>query len=180
MVKKSFLLAVVSFAILISGTVAGQDTERYYQPYGFRLPVLSAGEYVVSGSGFYYTSKSVRTDYSGDTTLYDYKNVYSSLQATVAITDRFLVRGDLSYYPKQTVNDYTGFRCEREYVEQDGYLSPSLLVVYRPVRSLELYGDFGFSTSDLLTYEECSDEAFYYRETKYRRFSFGFTLQGRL
>ena len=177
---KYFVLFVISLAaLIIGGASAAQDLSHYNTPYGFRLPMLSGGEFVVTGYGNYNKSETDRTYYQGTSLNHYTKSFNSSLRGVVALSDKLLIQGELLFYPGQQISRFPGFPCDYEYVEQDAYLSPGFTMVFRPSPVLEVYGDVMFATADRKQYEECSPEAFLYDEVKYQRISFGFTYLGR-
>lgn len=143
--KKTFVLVLcVLVAIVAVQAEAGTATSDGFTVYGYELPQLRAGEYLLSARGTVSSSEFVidaaEPDFGytseQDLTFFDFTGVY-------AATDHVFLRVGLSYYPEQTVQevDYVGLGSGADFGhEQDSYVRPDLGLVIRPSRALELYG----------------------------------------
>jgi hypothetical protein len=142
---------VLLAACLVAGAACAQDLSHYVTPYGFRLPQLEQGEYVLSASGNYYGGdyKSIAqdpADYGWDS---EYREYFASFSATCALTDRLLVQGGLSLSPShrsQRVKHWFRYSFDSDTVVQETIESelqanvrPNLTIVFRPQPTLEIF-----------------------------------------
>lgn len=140
---------VVCFVAQAGAGMPGSDG---FTIYGFELPQLHAGEYLLSARGTISSTDveidAADPDYDYSTTsgltCYDVRSVY-------AATDQILIRFGLTYYPGQTVDEvdqlHMGSAVQAYKLEQDATLKPDIGLVFRPSRVLEFYGTWSREAS---------------------------------
>ncbi len=159
----SFIFII--FVILFCGMTSAQELSHYYTPSGFSMPMLESGEYSISLAGDYYRSlgnNSAENPFYGNYD-YDSRDYHLSLGGILALNRQFLIRGELSYYPRQTTGDNkfhyafifpfdTSTTDYQRLVKQKTSLQPQLLLAYRPSQILEISIGARYSsvTSDII------------------------------
>ncbi|MCX6828153.1 MAG: hypothetical protein NT002_02570 [candidate division Zixibacteria bacterium] len=161
------LISVISvfFVISFCGPTSAQELSHYYTPNGFSMPMLEGGEYSISLRGYYdrgLGNSSAENPFYGNYDQ-DSRNYYLSVGGTIAVNRQFLIRGELSYYPRQTAGDYkyhyafifpfdTSISDYQRLVKQKISLQPQLLLAYRPLQNLEISIGARYSsvTSDIM------------------------------
>ena len=184
----------ILFAILFCGPTSAQELSHYYTPSGFSMPMLESGEYAVTLGSSYYrgqtNTSALNPIYSNRDT--DYKYYYVSLSGIIAISGQFLIRGELSYYPRLTADEFKSHSVHiypfdtivydyQQLQKQRAYLQPQLSLAYRPLPNLEIFCTARYSSSitDIMSLpSDISDDAKSKRETQ--AFSFNVTYLGKL
>lgn len=140
-----------SAAILLAlyGWLTAQDISDYYTPYGFQLPNLKAGQYLVSLRGDYedlkYNRKSAHNyEIDRKTTL----NSFALAQGVFAVTDYLLVTSSLRYFPRRMVSEQLRstllFATAKTTELRFNSLRPSFGLVFKPRPNLEIFGNFDY------------------------------------
>jgi hypothetical protein len=149
--RGSIRVIFIIFVFFFCGAASAQELSHYYTPSGFSMPMLESGEYTISLRGYYdrvLGNSSAENPFYGN---YDQnsKDYYLSIGGTIAVNRQFLIRGELSYYPRQTAGDYkyhyayifpfdTSISDYQRLVKQKTSLQPQLLLAYRPLQNLEI------------------------------------------
>jgi len=186
---------MVLFAVCIAvGNAGAQDLSHYLTPYGFRLPQLERGEYVLSATGNFYASdyKSIRqeaADYGWED---EYRQYVVNFSATCALTDQLLVQGGIgvspSYRSDRTKN-WGHYSLEpdsivRETIEGNlkASVQPSLTIVFRPQPTLEIFVSGELMTRNVdVTYDRVTDPWDDKRQEQDSKYLyFGITYLGKL
>ncbi|UCC45397.1 MAG: hypothetical protein JSU65_05625 [Candidatus Zixiibacteriota bacterium] len=184
-------ILLTSVILTVSAAATGELSD-YYTPYGFRLPLLQQGQYVISGTMSYYKSESevIRADPLPRGSEGIQRKYLTGLSATYAISDDLLFQSRLYYVPKQHSVDWRSWRWDTagdslinstEDRRDRAYFYPSFTLVYRLAPNFELYGDARFESykSD---YESNPETISSYKRSKYSYSGFvvGFTYLGKL
>jgi hypothetical protein len=173
------------------GTAAGQELSHLYQPYGFQLPMLKAGEYLVSASFNGWDDESTVhyiDNFSTPTIEFDEVREsnwqYASVSGVIGISDKFLTEVVLNVYPSITNNTISSFYPTEESVQtadNNTYLAPMLKLVFRPSTNLEFFGQFRTETRTI-TYDRTNAPSFWIDnvEDKHTDFAVGVSYFGKL
>ncbi len=190
---RRFTMAVIAAAtVLLFVPIAAQDQPHYFTPYGFRLPVLAKGEYILSAYGGYFktSTESKNFDESVDAAEYDITDYYFSFRSALALTDKLLFQSKFVYYPKRDLRYYKypvyGGGDSLYYRSSTGTargeLNPSATLVFRPITTLEFFFDVSLSSRTIINEYDPSVEDRAEKQSKRtsRTFSFGLTYLGKL
>jgi len=176
---KRIVYLTLTLAMLMPLLSFAQDNSRY-TPYGLRFPLLEKGEYNLSLQGSYYDSEYESGDVtSGSSYKSNSFDNYMYLSANYALSSQFIVSGSFSYYPSRTTSNYLSVSPGPTYTsshsERDGYIAPSVSLVYKPTRMMEVFTSFySSSTNYKSVYETSTTET----DSKSRGFSFGLNYLG--
>lgn len=187
-----FTMTILPILIIsMVGVSFGQDLSNYYTPYGFRLPHLESGDYSVF-LGTTYNKSLTKTEYSS-TTLKpesEYKNLNITVNGLYAITEKFLVKASLYYYPSITRSKYEYFLIDPfgpdllsgSEDELNGYIQHGALFVFRPKSKIELFIDYSMysSTIDRISNTESPTAYTTKSQNDYYLFSAGINIIGKL
>jgi hypothetical protein len=136
----------------------GQELSNFYTPYGFRLPYLESGEYsIFLGTSYNKSIQRIEYPTTDIRPENEYKNLNLSLDGLISITNKFLVKASISYYPSLTRsnNEYFYFDPMGPDIlfgtkdELNGYIQHGLLFVIRPKSKIELFVDYSMYSSDI-------------------------------
>ncbi|MCP4704063.1 MAG: hypothetical protein GY865_05595 [candidate division Zixibacteria bacterium] len=182
--KQLIVLLSVGAIILIPLSGLCDDTS-ILQPYGFRLPFMEKGEYIISLNYYNYSSRAT-TDYNTpDYSSSKYDDINIALKSTIALSKKLLIQSGVVFYPNQISSEYRSY-VYNDYLyddKQKSYMRPNFLVVFRPTRSLEIWSEveFGNRKTDYLWLDGTNPETYQTRNSyKFSIFSAGITFHGQL
>jgi hypothetical protein len=185
------------FGFFFCGCLSAQESTNYYQKYGFKLPDLKKGQYVLSADWEYYNSEYNLNQYN--TLPYIYRDKVRehifAFNGTIALTDQFLFQSTLILHPSQETDDYdysysfsllpdvdTLVSVDNSYTKRiNTVLEPHFLLAYRPNDLLELHFDFRYQDFDY-TYDPVVKASGRPKSSSIRTqmISFGLTYHGQL
>jgi len=134
---------------LISSTIFGQTTEIYI-PAGFNNPFLKSGKFITSLYYYNYNSYSAYADREDKSTNYNL-----NLVGYIGLTDQITLKANFVYSPAQTYSEITEGGMGED--KSKSYLSPQIVLSYRPSNSIEIFGDFYYQKQA----RELGDKSFY-------------------
>ncbi len=172
---------ITTLVLMFTTFCYSQDVSNFYTPYGFRLPNLNQGEYILSGWGNYYSSE-YSLNYNSPHEFYnsDYSNFNLNLRSVYALTNQILFRLNLSYYPEQIIRDSDSDDYKQE-TTMESHIAPDIMIVFKPISSLEIYGTYYYQ--NIKDNDKFIPESFFgYKGSKDKneRISFGFNYYGKL
>jgi len=155
MMKRTVLSMVAAVLAAVSVTVAG-DLDHLYVPYGYSYPLLSQGEYVLTGS--FAQQDTWQTHYyhdTGDTAWGEEDPLRRiSLEGLYAVFGNLYLRGGLSYDFAQDSRNWSTQGLD-SYRHEDAVWEPFVNVVYRPWTPLQIsasYSRYSRTTSSRSEY----------------------------
>ena len=181
--------AAIILVVLRAGSPYAQTISDFFTPYGFKLPNLKAGQYLLSVRGDYEDLKYNRkTDHNYEIDRKTTLNSYASAAVVLAVTDRILLTTSLGYYPRRLASEQlrsTLFFATAKTTElQYGSLRPSLGLAFKPKPNLEIFGsfDYYYYEYDKRDYADYYDDNFEVRPfwERSRRVSIGVNWLGSL
>jgi hypothetical protein len=191
MKKNTCVPLLLLLSVCLSASVTAQEMSHLYGVYGFQLPLLEKGEYVLSASfngrygkattHYLYTAGSPALEWDG---IYEYSQEYARLSGVLAITDNLLAEVSMVLYPSQetrvTTSGMPESRSEERGTESTA-LSPTFMLVFRPKANIECFGRF-YTENLKTTYEQTptSDWTAPYDKSTYSSFSVGVSYFGKL
>lgn len=140
---KRYILFLVAGLIVIGSAAAAGDLDHLYVPYGYDYPLLSQGEYVLTGS--FAQHDTWQTHYyhdTGDTAWGDEDPLRRiSLEGLYAVFGNLYLRGGLSYEFAQDSHSWStqGYDSHRH---ENAVWEPSVNVVYRPWTQLQVSASY--------------------------------------
>ena len=141
--------ASILFIFLISSTVFGQITDIYI-PAGFNNPLLKSGNFITS---LYYYNSNTLSEY--DDREDKLANYNFNLVGYIGVTDQITLKTIFVYSPAQTYSEITKGGMGED--KSKSYLSPQIVLSYRPSNSIEIFGDFFYQKQT----REFGDKSFY-------------------
>lgn len=132
MKQKTMIICLILYAGLTAQSL------DYYIPAGFNNPFLKSGQFITTFN--YYQHRSVMDNQEQESA-----NLSKNWQFSgyLGLIDGFTLRADLSFYPSQTVSEIvSGGAGESNHTS---YISPTIVLSYRPTGTLEIFGDLTYS-----------------------------------
>jgi hypothetical protein len=162
MKKRTCVPIALFLTVCLTALVNAQDLSHLYMPYGFQLPFLQKGEYLLSASfnGYNYKSTSRYINaIDSPAVAWDDRwrssNRSLSISGVIGITDNLLAEADLRLMPSQGIgsdqSDRPGYRYDLKR-KSNTVLSPAFKLVFRPKTNIECFGWFRTENSKT-TYE---------------------------
>jgi len=189
-----YLVMVLALVCITAPNASGEDFSRFYRVYGYQLPMMERGDYVLSLT---YDHQNSFREYLWSTddepSTVDYRDRTFHLNAAVAMTDKILIETRIGFQPEQTVTKYVNIRPEYSpehgttlvsepvKITQASEILPSATLIYRPGGRFELYGSISYVSIDSENTATGVSYGYLAREKhEMTSFSFGITYSGSL
>ena len=150
--SKNYLPGLVIICSFMAAGSHAQNPTDYFTPYGFQLPNLQKGEYLVSLWGNYYDySDKLQPENPDDINRNSSHHQYFTFRGVYAFTDILLLRVQLVFNPSRVQYEYEYanqsavpiYRLNRQI--PNSYINPYIGIGFKPNTSLEIYGNVDFS-----------------------------------
>lgn len=129
------LLLLVSILFIVN-SIQAQQLE-FMQPVGYQNPFIKSGQFIANLYFYAHQSETEQTNYTRHN---DIKNV--NFISYLGVTDYITVSTRIAIYPAQKVVwESEGSTLK---TENDFHINPELILSYRPIQSLEIYGSFNY------------------------------------
>ena len=160
--SKNYLPGLVIICSFMAAGSHAQNPTDYFTPYGFQLPNLQKGEYLVSLWGNYYDySDKLQPENPDDINRNSSHHQYFTFRGVYAFTDILLLRVQLVFNPSRVQYEYEYanqsavpiYRLNRQI--PNSYINPYIGIGFKPNTSLEIYGNV---TSIIYTTEDREQE----------------------
>jgi len=130
---KGILSVFLIMLMLFAGLCRSQEY-HFFIPAHFQNPLLKSGNFI---AGIYYNNQRSDIQLEEQVTRNTTKNF--TFSGILGITNNLTVRGQLDLYPSQYSSKIVAGGSGG--TKNNFYLRPQLVVSYRPVKSVEIFGD---------------------------------------
>ena len=136
------IISFFLYMFIISSTIFGQINDIYI-PAGFNNPFLKSGKFITS---LYYYNYNSGFEYGGQEDKLTNYNL--NLVGYLGLTDQITLKTNIVYSPTQTYSKITKGGVGED--KSDLYLSPQIVLSYRPSNSIEIFGDFFYQNQTVV------------------------------